>query len=286
VGSIRFDLKPTPALRFKYLFKPNFTLVRRTNSLSYNNRTDEYELNWAPFRELSTGLTYRLGSSLTIDKTDYPDLKREKDRSDTKTTLITLKMAPHRIISNELNYLVEDILGSTLSSDAVSYLKTSGSTKKFDAILRTSLAERISVDTTYTFEKVDQLSDISTSNILTQTHTASIKGLWDINENWSVSASSAYSRKLDLLATASPETYTFSPGAGFIFRWGRELRVDANYTFSKSYAGATTEKYKWSLQGRYDMYENVHLTLRFEQEISHAPDYKSTDFMGNLEITL
>jgi hypothetical protein len=81
-------------------------------------------------------------------------------------------------------------------------------------------------------------------------------------------------------------TYTLSPGFGIIYRLGEVLRVDFDYTYSKSYDGAETEITIYSLRTKYALSDFVNLTIRGDQEISRAPDYKLTDITGNVEINL
>ena len=71
-----------------------------------------------------------------------------------------------------------------------------------------------------------------------------------------------------------------------IYRLGDKLRVDFDYTHSRSYAGSATEVNKYSLRTKYALSHFVNLTLRAEQEIGSTPDYRLTDITGNIEINL
>jgi hypothetical protein len=101
---------------------------------------------------------------------------------------------------------------------------------------------------------------------------------------WTLSLSGAYTRTTDYLL--SQVTFTLSPGLGIIYRWGDVLRVDFDYTYSRSYQGSETERSNYSLRTKYALSDFVNLTVICEQEISHSPDYRLTDITGNVEITL
>jgi hypothetical protein len=211
-----------------------------------------------------------------------------KEKStDTDSTLYTLKLAPFPILSTEFNYLQDNFLSNTLSSTSEPYLyiKGRGNTRKFDAVAKTSLSEEFSIDSRYTFQKTDEGTGESKSNVTdTKTHTASLKGIWNLSEMWTFSIRGAYSRTTDYLL--SQVTYTLEPGCGLIYRWGDVLRVDFDYTYSKSYAGSETEKNIYSLGVKYALNDYVNVTVRADREISRSPDYRLSDITGNVEISL
>ncbi len=286
-GSFSFDLRPFRYLRLRYLFKPNFTRILRTDTLSYKNEQQQAEINIIPVKYALLGLIYKLGKSFNVYKNDYPNYRVKEKSEDTDSTLYTLKMAPFKILSTEFNYMQDNSFSTTLAStqEPYTYTEGRGTTRKIDAIAKTSLSEEFSVDARYTFQKTDQGSGESSSNVVdTKSHAASLKGIWNLSKNWTFSLSGAYNRTTDYLL--SQVTYTFSPGFGIIYRLGEILRVDFDYTYSKSYAGAETEKSNYALRTKYALSDYVDLTIRAEQEISRAPDYKLTDITGNLEITL
>jgi hypothetical protein len=223
---------------------------------------------------MSTIINYRTNETMNIDGTD-PQYKREKDRGRNQVTTLSLKMAPIRILSTELNYIIEENQQWTLATG-----ETQGLTVKFDVGAKTSLTEKASIDTRYSSEVVNQSSDIS------RTETASLKGLWDLTPSWSISAQGSFARKRDNLAVSNPLTYTVSPSIGFIFRLENKLRVDGQYTLSKSFQGASTQKEDYSLKTKYDVSEYVHISLRYEQESAHDPDYRSTELQGTVEINI
>ncbi|MBU0687320.1 MAG: hypothetical protein KKB81_05655, partial [Candidatus Margulisbacteria bacterium] len=72
----------------------------------------------------------------------------------------------------------------------------------------------------------------------------------------------------------------------FIYRMGNSLRVDGDYTYSKSSQGSEAEVFVYSLKTKYDLSQFVHITLQWAQEQSINPDYKTTDISGNVEINL
>ncbi len=285
-GSFKFTLRPIRQVRLRYLHKPNFTLIRRTNSLSYNNAINQTEFMWAPVRQLSLGTTLKTESTMNIDKTD-PTLSRRKDTENKKSTILSLKLAPWKILSLELNFTAEDKEGESLNTSDLSYTQNTGVTRRFDAMAKTSLSEKFSIDSKYSYTKSDEGTGEATSNTKnTMSQTESLKGILDINDNWTLSAGGTYTQTIDYLKDINPETYTISPSLGFIYKLGSNLRIDGDYTYSKSYQGATTEKIVYSVKTKWILNEYVYLTLRGEQEISRAPDYKTSEILGNMEINL
>ncbi|MFH1684135.1 MAG: hypothetical protein ABIA67_04550 [Candidatus Margulisiibacteriota bacterium] len=286
-GSFSFDLRPSRNLRLRYLYKPNFTLVARTQTLSYNNEQQQTEINFIPVKYALLGMIYRLGKSFNVYKGDYPNYVIKDTSDDTNSTLYTLKMAPFQILSTEFNLLQENSFSETLTATGEPYVYEPGRgvARKFDAIVKTSLSEQFSIDSRYTFQKTDQGTGEGTANITdTKTHTASLKGIWNYSEQWTFSLAGAYSRATDYIL--SQVTYTLAPGLGIIYRFGDKLRIDFDYTYSRSYAGAETELNDYSLKTRYVLSDYVNVTLQAEQEVSRAPDYRLTDVTANVEINL
>jgi hypothetical protein len=286
-GSLSFDLRPTRYLRLKYLFKPNFTQIARTGTRSFNDEQQQTEVNLVPLNELMLGLIYKVGHSFDIDRQDYPNYTIKNDTSDTDSKLYTIKMAPFRIFSTEFNYLLENGETTQLATvEPLSYLPGTSLNKKFDAIVRTSLTERFSIDSRYTYQHSTQGSGEAAANLAdTISHTASLKGLWNASDCWTFSLSGGFTKTTDNLS-ATPVTYTYTPGWGFIYRQGDRLRVDFDYTYSRSYAGAETEVTSYSLRAKYSVSDFVNVTLRAAREIGHLPDYRLTDITGNIEINL
>lgn len=283
-GSFSLDFRPTRYLRLRYLFKPNFTRILRTNDTSYNNEQRQTEVNLIPLREILLGMILKTGRSFNARKDNFT---LKDNTSDTDSTLYTLKMAPFQIFSTEFNYLLE--FGRTtgfVTSEPLSYLPGQSFGRRFDTIVKTSLSERFSIDSRYTYQRSTQGTGEAVANLADSvSHTGSLKGIWNISDFWSASVSGAYTKTTNNLSS-TPVTYTASPGFGCIYRQGERLRVDFDYTYSKSYAGAETEKTNYSLRGKYSLSDYVNITLRAEREISRAPDYRLTDFSGNIEINL
>jgi len=285
-GSFRFDYRPIEMVRTRYYFKPNFTRVESTQTLSFSDFTNQYELTYAPLRELSTGLIYKTQDIMNIDRTDS-DLQREANRRNTNDTTVLLKSAPLRFLSLEFNYLTSDLfLTEQISTGATSYYKTIGNTKQYDLSAKTSLSEQFSIDSRYTWQKQLQGSDLATSDIDLLTQTIYLKGLWNYSENWIYFASYSYSESLNKLLIDDNITYTVTPGIGITYRLTEILRIDGEYTRAMSYAGASTNLDTYSLKGKYDPNEYVHVNLRGTREISESPNYKTSEIMGSLEIVL
>ena len=286
-GSFSFDLRPVRFFNLRYLFKPNFTLIERTQSMSYSNEQQQLECNLVPIPQALLGLVYKIGKSFTVYNQDYPNYRVKNNATDSDSMLYTIKMAPFQILSTEFNYLVDNNHTNTLASTQEPYLYNpgQGANRKYDLVVRTSLSERFSVDTRYTFQKTDQGSGEAASNIVNmKSDTASLKGNWNLSDQWTLYLSGAYTQTTDNLLAS--ETYTYTPGFGAIYRWEDSLRVEFNYAYSKSYAGATTEKTNYSFRTKYGLSDYVNMTLQAEQEISKAPDYRLTDITGNIEINL
>ncbi|MDD5382736.1 MAG: hypothetical protein PHH60_03675 [Candidatus Margulisbacteria bacterium] len=286
-GSFSFDLRPVKALRLRYLFKPSFTQILRTETLSYSNEQQQAEVNVIPVQYAMFGLIYKLGKSFNIYKNDYPDYKVKENTENTDSALYTIKMAPLEILSIELNYLHENSLTTSLAAtqEPYTYVQGRGLTRKFDLVAKTSLSEQFSIDSRYTYEKDDEGSGEALSSLVnTKSHTAALKGTWNMSEKWTFSVSGAYSRTTDYIL--SQVTYTLAPGFGVIYRLEDKFRVDFDYTYSKSYSGAETEKNNYSLRTKYALSDFVNVTLRVDQEVSRAPDYRLTDVTGNVEINL
>jgi len=286
VGSLRIDIRPIRELRLRHTFRPNFTIVRDLGILSYSDNSNQSEITWSPFRQLTTGVIYRVDDMFSLDK-EAIALGRREEESSVKSTTLTLKAAPIRIMSVELNYTFKDLFESLLSStEPVTYDDTMGDSVMFDAAVKTSLSERFSLDTRYSIERIDLNSTNASNEVNSMTQTGSIKGTWNIDDSWSLYASGAYSETMDYLAAGEPLTYSISPGLGFIYRILNMLRIEGSYEYSKSYLGAETEKMLYILKTKYDVNEYVHLTFNLEQEVSYQPDYRVTDFLGNIEIDL
>jgi len=283
-GSFSLDFRPTQYLRLRYLFKPNFTEIPRVKIRSYNNELHQAEANLIPLKEVMLGMIYKVGHSFNVRKQDFT---LKDNTSDTDSALYTIKMAPFKILSTEFNYLLEN--GATtgyVTSEPLAYSPGKSFGKKFDAIVRTSLSEKFSIDSRYTYQRNTQGSGEAAANLVNSvSHTGSLKGLWNISEVWSVSLSGAFTKATNNLSS-TPVTYTTSPGFGVIYRQGERLRIDFDYTYSKSYSGAVTEKTNYALRAKYSLSDYVNVTLRGEREESHSPDYKLTDISGNIEINL
>lgn len=286
-GSLRLDLRPIPEIRLRHTYRPNFEIVPEAGLLSYQSNSNQSEAAWSPIREISTGVVYKVDTLYSLDRSVLY-LERRDEESENKYTTLTFKAAPLRIMSLEINYTYEDLFYSSLSSSAepASYTDTVGTAKDFEATLRTSLSEQFSLDSGYSNKKTVKVSTDPASAVDSVVSGASLKGTWNINNEWSVYGSGAYSQTQDNLASGEAFTYSISPGAGFIYRIANALRVEASYSYSKSYAGASTEKTNYTLDAKYDMNEYVHMTLGFDQERSVDPYYKVTDIVGNVEIDL
>ena len=289
VGSFKFELRPNKALRLRYYFKPNYTVIGRLNRISYFNQVQQNELNWMFHRSAMLGYSYKRGDAYSIDKTNFPNYTRKQSILGSNSYIYSLKAAPLKFLSTEFNYLLEDSIGRTLSStsEPLVYERDNDQSKEFATTIKTSLSERFAIDSSYSNKLTFQGSGESYNNLTdTLAQTASLKGIFNASEAWTFSLSYTYSLSTNNLATTNKDTYTISPGAGFIYRFADRLRIDGDYVYSKSHAGAETEKTNYSLRAKYDLTDFIHLTLRGEFEHSLAPDYRTSDISGNVEINL
>ena len=285
-GSFKFDFRPADVVRYRYYYKPSFTRVESTNTFSFSDYTNQGEITYTPWRELSTGLIYKTQDTMNIDRTD-PDLAREANRRNTYDTTLLVKSAPLRFLSLEFTYLTGDlILTEQTSTGATTYNKTTGNTKQYEFDAKTSLSEQFSVDSRYTYKLQLQSSDVVASNIYNLTQTVYLKGLWNYSENWIFFSSYSYSESTDNLLADDNITYTIAPGLGITYKLRETLRVDAEYTHSKSFAASSTEIDTYSLKTKYDPNQYVHINLRGTREISVSPNYRSSEIMGSIEIVL
>ncbi|MBN2058033.1 MAG: hypothetical protein JW782_04500 [Candidatus Saganbacteria bacterium] len=286
-GSLSFDLRPSRQFRLRYLFKPNFTTILRTGTLSYNNEQQRAEFNYLPNKYLMFGLIGRLGRNYSVDPYDYPDYSAKNTSSDMDSTLYTIKIAPWPIVSTELNFFREQTLSQTLAStqEPYSYVPGRAQQGRFDVSLKTSVTERFYVDSSYSFERIQESSGESCANLAdNKTYTAALKGSWNYSDNWTFSLLSSFSRTTDYLL--SRVTYTLTPGLEIVYRQGERLRLDLGYTHARSYAGAETRVDTFTFKTRYSVSDYVRLNLLAQQENSSAPDYRLTDISGNVEIRL
>lgn len=286
-GSLSFDLRPSRQFRLRYLFKPNFTTILRTGTLSYNNEQQRAEFNYLPNKFVMFGLIGRLGRSYSVNPYDYPDYTVKDTSRDTDSTLYTIKLAPWPIVSTELNFFREQALSQTLAStqEPYSYIPGRANQGRFDVALKTAVTERFYIDSSYSFERAQEASGEAYANVIDyKTYTAALKGSWNYSDNWTFSLLSSFSRKTDYLL--SSVIYTLTPGIEVVYRQGERLRIDLGYTHARSYAGAETRVDTFTFKARYSVSDYVRLNLLAQQENSYAPDYRLTDISGNVEIRL
>ena len=285
-GSFRFDLRPADTVRFRYYYKPNFTRVERSDSFSFNDLVNQGEFSYAPLRELSTSIVYKTENTMNIDRTD-PELHREANHQDTYDTTFLIDSAPISYLSLEFLYDTLDLgLTQQTTAGATSYDDTSGNTKKYQFTAKTALNERFSIDSSYSYQKQLQGSDISTSNVDTVAQTVYGKGLWNYDDSWTYYVSYSYTESVDNLQPGDNTTYTAAPGAGVTYRSGSILWIDSSYERSLSYAATSSQVDTYVINMKYDPSQYVHLNLKGTREISVDPDYKTTEILGSLEIVL
>jgi hypothetical protein len=285
-GSFRFDYRPEDLVKLRYYYKPNFTRVESANAFSFSDDVNQAEVNYAPLRELSTGLVYKTEDLMNIDRSD-PEFKREANHKNTYDTTLLVNSAPLRFLSLELSYLTSDMfLTEQTTAGATAYDKEVGNTKTYNLSARTSLSEQFSLDSGYSYQNQWQSSASTSEDIDSLTQTVNLKGVWNIDQYWSVFASYSYSESVNRLLTDDDMTYTIAPGLGATYKIGDILRVDAQYTRAQSFAASSAQVDTYSLNTKYDPNQYVHINIRGTREISVDPDYKSTELMGSLEIVL
>lgn len=286
-GSLAFDLRPSRWLRFKYTFKPNFTKLLRLDRITYFNEQSQAEVNVVPNNYALIGLLQKYGHAYAISKQAGPDYLIKENTADNASTLYSFKLAPLPYMSTELNYQLENGTTTTLSSlDAQVYQPGESFGRQFEVIVRTSVSERISIDSSYAYQRVTQGNNGGSDNAVNSvSHSASLKGLYNYSPEWSFSLSGGYSKNVNNLAS-DPVSYTLTPGFGLIYRYLDRLRIDFDWLYAKSYQGLETERYNYALKARYSISDYVNATLRWERETSRQPDYKTTELSGNVEINL
>ncbi len=287
-GSFSLELSPVAPLRLRYYFKPNFTKVMRTDTLSYNNETSQFETMWAAAQNLLLGATFQNTNTFSIDNNDYQFLSRKQSTSQQGNSIYTIKFAPLNFLSAEFNYILEKGFATSLASiEPLSYLKNNNAANKFEARIKTSLTEKFALDSSYNYSKnISGTGEAIADALDTDSHSASFKGIWTLSDAWTVNASCGLSRVTNNLLTSDKDTYAVSPGAGFIYKFGNILRVDGDILYSRAYTGVLNRNWKYSLKAKYEMSQFVNLTLRWEYENNALPYYKTTEVVGNVEINL
>jgi len=173
-----------------------------------------------------------------------------------------------------------------VTAEPLAYARGSSRGNKFDAAIKTSLAERFAIDSRYTYQRNLQGSGESAASLAdSASHTAALKVTWNISDNLSWTLSGACAKTTDHLA-ATPVYYTLTPGTGLIYRLGDKFRLDLDWTYARSFAGQVTEVTDCALRARYCLNDQLNVTLRAEQQVSRSPDYRLTDISGNIEINL
>jgi hypothetical protein len=285
-GSFRFDYRPADQVKLRYYYKPNFTRIESANAFSFSDYVNQAEVNYAPLRELSTGLVYKTEDLMNMDRTDA-NFRREANRKNTYDTTLLVNSAPLRFLSLEFSYLTGDLfLTEQTTAGATSYDRASGNTKKYDLSAKTSLSERFSVDSRYSYQNQYQSSTATSEDVDSHTQTVYLKGLWNYDQNWTYFASYSYSETVNMLLTEDDITYTIAPGIGLTYKVTDILRVDGEYTRSQSFAASSAQVDTFSLNTKYDPNQYIHINIRGTREISVEPDYKTSEIMGSLEIVM
>src|SRR3989339_1051890 len=288
-GSLRFEINPFSNLRLRYYYRPNMTLLTRTQRPAYSNLTNQIESNWFIFNSTVLGYSLQTVNGFNIDKTDFPSYLRNQNVEDSTTAIYSIKTTPLNFLSCEFDYTKEDRVSLILTStsEAAAYQKNNIQNRGLTAVIKTPLTEKFAIDSNYSY----QISKTGTEesfdnaqNLLTQT--ISLKGILNINSFLALNASYSYSQLTNFLLADNRDTYTLAPGAGFTFSLPGQFRLDGNYSYAKSYVGTNSEKTNLSLRGKYDFYSFLHVAVRAESEISTFPSYKTSELSGNVEINL
>ncbi|MBI5700440.1 hypothetical protein HZC34_01165 [Candidatus Saganbacteria bacterium] len=288
-GSFNLEFRPLDKLRLRYYNKPNLKVLSRSQGVSYNNQTQQMEANIFIFSETMLGYSLQLNNGYNIDKNDYPNYSRKQNMLDGSTTIYSLKTAPLKFMSCEFNYILDNSKALTLTStsEPASYSTSNAGNKEFDAIIKTSLSEVLAIDGSYIRKTLRSGSGEAIDNAISSlAQIGSLKLIYNLNNWLTISPSYAYSQTTNYLASANNEIYSIQPGCGIIIRIMDKLRIDGDFQYSKSYAGAAAEKTNFSVRGRYDMSDIVHITARLDTEIGRSPDYKTSEFSGIVEINL
>ena len=288
-GSFLIELRPIERLKIKYNLKPTATTISRTKSISYNNQSQQLEGNLFLSQETLLGYSIQLGDAYIIDSSDYPNFQRKKNIQDTNTIIYSLKTAPLQFLSCEFNYILDSKNALTLSSSGEPAVYNSGKdrNREFNATLKTSLSEKIAIDSSFAVKNYNSGSGESENNTINSaSYSVANKIIYNLSNALSLSPSYTYSQSTNNLLSSNRETYTIAPGIGVIVKIMDRLRIDSNITYARSYAGTATESTIFVLRGKYDLSDYVHITLITNTEISKNPDYKTSELSGNVEINL
>lgn len=285
-GSFGLDWRLGNGWRGRFLYRPNFTQILRTGTLGYTNEQRQAEVNFPPWQDALAGVLYKEGSGFTVDSQDQPAYTRQRLIEENDSLLYTLKFAPWRIFSVELNYLTEGGESATLvTGEGLVYNRLKKRGVQQELVWKTSLAERMAIDLRLTSQDSRQVSGESFDLVRGRSEGANLKVTWNATEHWSWSLGGAFSRNIDELA-AEPLSYTLAPACGLIYRQGEELRFDLDYSYALTYAGIHNEKQTLALRLKYNLSEFVSVIFRGTREISQLPWYRLTDLAGNIEIKL
>jgi hypothetical protein len=187
----------------------------------------------------------------------------------------------------EFNYLEENLSNANLisSQDIDSYGYEFGKSFKFDAVVRTSLSEKFSIDLALSQKEQEQGSfEACSSLVKMKTQSLALKSSWQASKSWTYYVSGSYAcsndHYLDHFA------YTLTPGCGFIYRFQDSLRIDFDFSYAKTRQAVETERYAYSLRSKYSLSSFVDVLLRIDQEKNNYPEYYLTDITGNVQINL
>ncbi|MFH0887377.1 MAG: hypothetical protein V1843_04340, partial [bacterium] len=281
-GSFQFTLIPLDQMRLKYYFKPTFSELRFNKKHTYENMVNQYELQLAPLPTLSISTVYNTTDQFNIDKTD-PLMDRKLTYGRSTSLLTALKFAPLKFLSTELSYSLDD--GNTynlVSAEALSYGLDRNFNRKYEALVRTSITEKFSTDSKYSYVNSIQHYESGSSEANSETHTASLKLYININPALLVYISGAWIKTLDLLpSSAYPLSYSLSPGCGFTLK-NDIARIDGDYLFEKSFFGQPSEMATATFQTRVQPNQYIALNLKWNQETSWGiNNYRATELIGN-----
>lgn len=289
-GFLSVELRPLSFLRGRYYVKPNFKVLNSTGSVFYNNSSNLFETNLFMFKDTTVlGYSLQKNTGFNVDKTDYPYFRRKQNSLDEDISIYSIKSAPLSFLSLELDYTEDKSSSLSLVSSAepVSYVEEKGLLKKLSLSAKTSLTQKIAIDTSASYSTSDKSSQEPFAETeKTKSVSLSSKLILNIFPSLTVSPMYSYTETINFLVKENRETYTMAPGLELIFKPLPQTRIDASVSYSKSFAGSSTEKTISKVRGKHEIFNTIFIVLNFYSDISKNPDYKATEFSGNIEISL
>ena len=264
---------------------PNFTVHDQSGVKVYQDEIGQFEADWTAAEKAVFGYTNKIEDTYLIDRSIYPNLRRMQSNQVTSSNRYTLKTAPLNFLSCEFNVASENSNGDNLTNYATSeYIHSNAEAIEYSAAVKTSLNQALAIDSQYSHKTTLAGTGESGNNSHTILETASLKGLWNVNPNLTLTGTGAFSLNRNILEKS--KIYSLSPAIGFIWRQTDFLRIDGDYSYTRYFSASSASKHTFSLKAKYSVSNFVDVSLRYERETSSSPYYRTTDLAGIVEINI